>query len=799
MQPGSGANASRADIVSTIVLLSLVGFATIAAYSPVLFNFFAGDDFVHLTWLSDAVKNPELIWRNFHSSWLDGTTTRFYRPLISVFMVWDYLLWGGNGLGFHLTNLACHLASTVFLFLIVSSISSSIDVGGQQRSDMRWPLAASALFALYPLHPEAVSWITGRVDAVVTTFTLASFWCYILWRTRGNAIWLVATTLTMALGLLSKEMAVTLPALFVIWELAFGRASSGKTGSRLVGAAKATAFFWLVLAGYFVVRRIALGTFVGGYDDSLFFVSNWQLFLGGWVHGLRMMLVPINKELMGAHHPLTRLWEVSLICSIALTAWSLARQRRLVIPFAFLLFWLALELVPVYKIFSIGDDLEGSRLAYLATAPLCVLLTFGLAGWGKTPSGRRIHVLTGAPALALILAAGLLLWSNNQAWSRAGQEANAIRRGLDDLYRRLPGDPQVLFIGLPDNVNGAYVCRNALWGMTKHPQLARSVNNCLMVGQFEPILPFGYLKQSLLENKDSVKIFRWASESRRFLPVTIESDRRDKSSFWSGEGLKRAAAPSKKSGFNSSYSWNEDGSLEIYGGKGVRGRPVVELNFSGRACWSTDFVVVSLSNVASEGEERSGGADLLYSNDLHNTIELRRRVHCDLSASSSDSTLVFPLRGIPDWALGGTCRQMQLILPSRSHLILKSIEIVSPDRLMPRMEFANSGYLGNKGFLHLSAAERRQKIFLNATAIPGARRVELEITRPNLTFESQNSLEESRVVMKRLQCDTSGGAIDLNRDMFPAAGIYEVRPRAIGKDGSSVGVPGDHIVISVDS
>src|SRR3990167_7438096 len=106
------------------VTLSLVFVlaATLVAYSPVLFNFFNGDDFVHLTWLNDAIANPELIWRNFHSSWLDGTTTRFYRPLISVFMVSDYLIWGANGLGFRITNLLCHGVSTIFIFLIVSHL-----------------------------------------------------------------------------------------------------------------------------------------------------------------------------------------------------------------------------------------------------------------------------------------------------------------------------------------------------------------------------------------------------------------------------------------------------------------------------------------------------------------------------------------------------------------------------------------------------------------------------------------------------------------------------------------------------
>ncbi len=54
-------------------ILMLVGLI----YSPVVTNSFNGDDFVHLQWLHQAVNQPELIWRNFHSSWLDLTTAKF--------------------------------------------------------------------------------------------------------------------------------------------------------------------------------------------------------------------------------------------------------------------------------------------------------------------------------------------------------------------------------------------------------------------------------------------------------------------------------------------------------------------------------------------------------------------------------------------------------------------------------------------------------------------------------------------------------------------------------------------------
>ena len=121
------------------------------------------------------------------------------------------------------------------------------------------------------------------------------------------------------------------------------------------------------------------------------------------------------------------------------------------------------------------------------------------------------------PALSLAL-----LLTNNQAWTCAGQEANRIRQGLETFYKETPGDPQVMLVGLPDETHGAYVCRNALWGMTKSPQLSRDITNCLMVNQFEPVLPFGFLKHSLLQSRNQVRVARWDAKAGQVSHACLE-------------------------------------------------------------------------------------------------------------------------------------------------------------------------------------------------------------------------------------------------------------------------------------
>src|SRR5262249_7327518 len=159
-----------------------------------------------------------------------------------------------------------------------------------------WAVVASALFGLYPLHQEAVAWITGRVDSIVTFFCLGSFYGYLRWRRPGSGGGLGVVLVFIILRLLFQEKAGIIAAMFLCWEIfePTQRAMRGiartnvETAERgavpmnltilttAISRLKPTLVFWAVLAGYFVVRRLALGTFVGGYDDSLFFISNWK-------------------------------------------------------------------------------------------------------------------------------------------------------------------------------------------------------------------------------------------------------------------------------------------------------------------------------------------------------------------------------------------------------------------------------------------------------------------------------------------------------------------------------------------
>jgi hypothetical protein len=166
-----------------------------------------------------------------------------------------------------------------------------------------------------------------------------------------------------------------------------------------------------------------------------------------------------------------------------------------------------------------------------------------------------------------------------------------------------------------------------------------------------------------------------------------------------------------------------------------------------------------------------------------------------------EQTVLFPLRALPDFALGGNVHELRILFPEASKVTVKSIELVPARQLIPVIDSEKSDYLGTKGYLHLGADKPECKITYDVRGIKNAKSIVFEITRTNLLFSSQNTAEPSTVVNPDAQLKGDGpvGSVTLERKNFKGLGLYEGRAWAIDENGTRIGLAGDHIVIAVDS
>jgi len=753
--------------------LPLLGVLILVAfiYSPVVINAFNGDDFVHLTWLAQAVHQPELVWRNFHSAWLDITTAKFYRPLISLFMLADYIVWKGNGIGFHLTNLLSHLINVCFLWLILRQLVRRND----SQQNYIWCIASAALFGLYPLHPEAVSWITGRVDTFVTLFSLASIFCYIHWqgtRQKKSLLsnqWLYFSLISMGLALLCKEMAIILPAVFCVYELAMAEKAenSGQTiWSKLFLVGIKTSPFWLLLFVYFVVRYFALGTLVGGYDNTFLSLDNWRSLLSNWRRSVYFLCFPFNEDLLDKHSPIIFLWGFLLLSNAILIIKQVFWERKNLSTFFFLFGWLVLSLVPVYKLFNISYDLQGSRLAYLATVPLCALFCFGYAGC--LGSGNRINYWRLTALIILLSAAGAGLLVNNSAWLKAELASQAIVGGLNDLCKTTPKNSVTYIVGLPDQINGAYVCRNALDGMSRYPQISEDIGNCFNLDEINHVFPFGYARQTMAgayAYKQPCQFLVWDGVQQK---------------------LKSFVLPPKQSTKLLEIDLEKDISI---------GNSEIMVNLRGKPCFDIDCIKVNAGLI--QGNEKKGklpNCSLFYTNDLCHLFDNRHRLDVVCKANVGEQQLIFPLHGQADWAMGGKGFNLKLVLPKEYPLTVKSIAIEPIDKVMPVLTFQPNANQSVLGFIEMNKSYPSCQLNYDGSKVIGAKEIMLESTAPDQTFAVANDVKVSSPLRKLTGLT---GLLLLNKKDFSVPGIYEIRVRAFANNQEPVGIAGDHIVVTV--
>jgi hypothetical protein len=760
----SNAGAHLHWLIAGLVLLLVA--VTFYAYAPTLFNFFCGDDYIHVEWLKRAVHEPSLVWKNFYTTWLDDKCSLYYRPLISVFNYCDYLVWGENGLGFRITNIAFLLAASLFLGAIVSELADRKNEESKVAFQ-KWGVLAAFLFALFPLHPEAVAWITGRVDSVVAAFYLASVWCYIRWRNTLLNRWLILTGFTMILALLSKEMGLSLPLAYFFYELVYTR--NPKKAPKQVMLANG--FFWLLLAAYFAMRQLFLGSMVGGWDSSLSVGADLQKQLSVWITGLEKMLLPINFMALGSRHWLAMIWAGTVAVCSCLGLVRITRDEPRLRAAIYMILLLVACLIPVYKVFNISGGLESSRYAYLATAPLCALLTiwFGQGAASGSRFSRNLSYASFILAAGFLFSAFLLLRINLDPWAQAGREANGLRAGIASIEETHTANLPLLLMQIPDNYKGAYISRNALIGM--------SPNASLRLWGF-PSTPFGLLRENLKKVKDAVLVCRWDHANMKFVQVNANIEEKPPlNKEWSGKELlevvTEASLPHSDSGIK------------------IETKNNLVLHLQPKLFPPAQTHYIGLEFTDAKNTLDATKFDLHFSNECSTSSDVQGgEVRLD-----GKTMVIFSLHGNFEWAFGENLKELALVIPPGVDATLKAVEIIAPERLMPVLSASNRNLLLHDGLAYVGNNDPVE-IKIDASSIKDASQLKLQITKENYMFNRFNYPITNPVAMLDVfTLPSLKGGYSVRRDLFPTPGFYELRCVAFDKNGNLAGVPGDHMLL----
>src|SRR3989442_6770688 len=146
-----------------------------------------------------------------------------YIPLTWMTLGLDYVLWGMNPFGYHLTSLLLHVANAAIFYVLVLRLLS---LAVSSRSERDPALIVSAglaalVFAIHPLRVESVTWITERRDVLSGLFSLLTILAYprAFHRPERCRGWDWLSIVLFACALLSKSMSISLPVVLLILDI----------------------------------------------------------------------------------------------------------------------------------------------------------------------------------------------------------------------------------------------------------------------------------------------------------------------------------------------------------------------------------------------------------------------------------------------------------------------------------------------------------------------------------------------------------------------------------------------------
>jgi len=132
-------------------------------YGNTLLNSFTMDDFQYI------VRNPTVTNLSVSGLFEPNKDSNVFRPVTFATFALNWAVGGAHTVGYHLLNVVLHTAVTLLLYLVLRKLLEA----RPQGATVAW--AAVLLFAVHPIHTEAVASIVGRSEMLAAGFLLAAW------------------------------------------------------------------------------------------------------------------------------------------------------------------------------------------------------------------------------------------------------------------------------------------------------------------------------------------------------------------------------------------------------------------------------------------------------------------------------------------------------------------------------------------------------------------------------------------------------------------------------------------------
>ena len=221
--------------------------AAFLIFAVVIFSLYGKSLFFDWTYYDDDVlildKQDYLAFSNIKNIFKDTVfgqeTDKFCRPLLNLTFLAEKYLYGINPEGYHITNILIHLFTVFSIFIFLTL-----------KYDREKTFMLCLLFACHPAIVQAVSWIPGRNDSMLTLFVVLSFYFLVKYFDDGKKTFYVLHLCFFALSLLTKETAAVTPLFYFVF-FSYKKQNLKKTFHFVI-------FWFFITAVYLMYRNFVL-------------------------------------------------------------------------------------------------------------------------------------------------------------------------------------------------------------------------------------------------------------------------------------------------------------------------------------------------------------------------------------------------------------------------------------------------------------------------------------------------------------------------------------------------------------
>lgn len=770
------------EIMPILLLLVIVCCCWIRSLN----NFFLADDIGEVSYVHQIFNgHPQWFLANLTGNYMQIASMSVYRPWLLVTLAIDYLVWKSNPAGYYLSNLLYYSGCTVLIYLICRKLSQKWLSWRSQCASF----FAAALFAANPLHAESISWIVGRVDIDCCFYYLLSLYLVLANLTIRKKWLTVAAVASFWLALFTKEMAIGLPVVltavgFLLPELRGQHDRSWK--SAIASGWNISKYFWFSTLAYFMVRLVALGTLVGGYTGS---IGSSQLTscIAKWLDPdtISRFFFPFNFYIFHGANIYSQALAVCygiVFMLLVLRAFTLQVAPKWYALFAI---WLATCAAPIFQLWGLGYNLEGSRFYFFLTVPAAILISFLLFAQEpeeKTFLGNKQQKLISIVSIASLSLALFIFcrvaYINNTVWLKAGKQVRAVLEEATYLAQTLPANKPILILGLPKDLGGAHMILNGdtFRLLMSPPFTDKSLFDRFLT--FEPVLfspnaqtDATRLKAAIQSNNVSGP-FVWNEEQRAFilhrlpkldkLPAAnanIALDFSPSGGHLEAYTLGHADLVADKGGFSLSRLQAGDGILL----SGQHTNPM-----------KADFLEMQMSS----GKGALPAVTVSWNTDLPNNAD-----NSVTTQEQAVNCIYVPLSRNWHWLLSSDIHDLAVTFSPCDYVHIKSLNLVAAETVSPQIEIEHA-QVSNTGISPVNSLPLMLTV-QNKLFAAGNCTLEIQIGKRDCFFDNVEANKQDNLVAYKLNFPVThaqANHIALPASYFAGPGFYQLRARYVGHE-----------------